>query len=74
MSLEDDRVEEGGQASGRPLRRLDLWRVFLPVYPWVVIVLVIYFVVRRFGQPEKKRGRSELVVKVECPVCSVLAC
>ena len=30
----------------RPFRWRDLWRVFVPLFPWIGIALVIYVVVR----------------------------
>jgi hypothetical protein len=30
----------------RPFRWSDLWRVFLPLFPWIAIALAVYFVIR----------------------------
>ncbi len=47
MPLEDSHSEKHeGEPIERPLRWSDLWRVFLPLYPWLATALLIYLVVR----------------------------
>ena len=47
MPLDDGPSEpQGREPIDRPFRWSALWRVFLPLYPWIAIALGIYFVVR----------------------------
>ena len=37
-------VQEG--PGERPFRWSDLWRVFLPLFPWIAIALAVYLLIR----------------------------
>jgi hypothetical protein len=38
-----------GRPIEQPFRWRDLWRVFLPLVPWIVIAVVLSFVLSRWG-------------------------
>ena len=50
MSLDDGHVEKTNEPIERPFKWSDLWRIFLPLYPWIGIALLIYFIVRLLKQ------------------------